>query len=51
MHKLRIYISYKNTHFFKDFFSFKELVVGGRKACLSGWNACGQEEPITGRPL
>lgn len=23
----------------------------GRKACLSGWNAYGPEEPITGQPL
>lgn len=51
MHKLRIYISYKILIFFKHFFHSKELVIGGRKACLNGWNVRGQEEPITGRPL
>lgn len=52
MHKLRIYISYKNPHFFKDFFFHsKELVIGGRKACLNGRSVRGQEEPIAGRPL
>lgn len=42
MHKLRIYISYKILIFFlkkKDFFSFKELVIDLRKACLNKWNA------------
>lgn len=43
MHKLRIYISYKILIFFpkkkKDFFSFKELVIDRRKACLNKWNA------------
>lgn len=41
MHKLRIYISYKILIFFfkEDFFSFKELVIDRRKACLNKWNA------------
>lgn len=42
MHKLRIYISYKILIFKKrkkNFFSFKELVIDRRKACLNKWNA------------
>lgn len=37
MHKLRIYISYKILIFKRVSFSCTELVICGRKACLSAW--------------